>query len=185
MKLIILIFLILLIIIFLIFTILFKNNKELFESIYYLENTLFLQQRNNDEERVQNCLGITNDFKCNSLYPFDNDNFIIDSVDSDALNSYTKVYIPKGKKGDAGDIGIQGPVSIETNNFTHVNKINTQNDILPINVTNGAVNINTKNPIMLLDNKSICKNFQGEKFCFNLNKLNLTLLNLNSLNTIQ
>ena len=39
----------LLIILFLIFTILFKNNKELFESIYYLQNTLFLQQRNNDE----------------------------------------------------------------------------------------------------------------------------------------
>lgn len=173
----------LLIILFLIFTILFKNNKELFESIYYLQNTLFLQQRNNDEE-VPNCLDITNDFKCNSLYPFDNDNVIIDSINSDTLNSYTKVYMPKGKKGDDGDIGIPGPVSTETNNFTQVNKINTQNNILPINVTNGGVNINTNNPIML-NNKNICKKKLDGNFCFNLNKLNETISNLNSLNTIQ
>lgn len=184
MKLIILIFLILLIIIFLIFTYLFKNNKELFQTIRYLNNTVFLQQRNNDEENRQNCLKLTNDYRCNGLYPFDNDMFNEDTITSD-ITEYTKVYIPKGKKGDYGDIGIQGPVSIETNNFTNVNKINTQNDILPINVTNGAVNINTKNPIMLLDNKSICKKYQGENFCFNLNKLNVTLSNLNSLNTIQ
>ncbi len=174
----------LLIILFLIFTILFKNNKELFESIYYLQNTLFLQQRNNDEGIVPNCLEITNNFKCNSLYPFDNDNVIIDSINSDTLNSYTKVYMPKGKKGDDGDIGIPGPVSTETNNFTQVNKINTQNNVLPINVTNGGVNINTNNPIML-NNKNICKKKSDGNFCFNLNKLNETLSNLNSLNTIQ
>lgn len=173
----------LLIILFLIFTILFKNNKELFESLYYLHNTLFLQQRNNDEI-VQNCLEMRNDYKCNSLYPFDNDNFIIDSIDSDTLNSYRKVYIPKGKKGDNGERGIPGPVSSETNDFTQVNKINTQNDILPINVTNGSVNINTNNPIML-NNKNICKKYQDGNFCFNLNKLNETVSNLNSLNTIQ
>jgi hypothetical protein len=173
MKLIILIFS--MIILFLILTFLFKNNKESFETIYYLPYTLFLQERNDDVAQ-ENCLKKTNNYGCNSLYPFDN----LNDLDSDTLDSYSKVYIPKGKKGDTGDQGVQGPVSTIVNNFSNVNKINTQNDIIPINVRNGSVNINTNNPIMLY-NKSICKNYQGEKFCFNLNKLNETLSNISIL----
>ena len=69
MKLIILIFS--MIILFLILTFLFKNNKESFETIYYLPYTLFLQERNDDVAQ-ENCLKKTNNYGCNSLYPFDN-----------------------------------------------------------------------------------------------------------------
>lgn len=155
-----------------------EKYKEQFELI--LPKTLFLQEKNDVLNNDVNCLNDKdnkygfNNYNCNNIYPFD----IISDIDPIEINNYRKVFIPKGKKGDDGDQGIQGPASHNANNFTTVEKINTNNDILPINVI-GNINIDTNYPINL-KNKSICKN----DYCFDLNSFNLVNRNINALNNV-